>query len=96
MEKGNEQGILNVEKGGEEFTCGRGSLVHGVPGAEVVGAAVRHWRETWRQGNLIFTSLLSQKGQLADFIQLLSTQHWTHNPKALKYFSKVLVGQFLF
>ena len=37
MEKGNEQGILNVEKGGEEFTYRRGSLVHGVLGAEVVG-----------------------------------------------------------
>lgn len=96
MEKGNEQGILNVGKGGEEFTCGRWGLVHGVLGAEAVGAAVRHWRETWRQGNLISTSLLSQRGQLADFIQLLSTQHWTHSSKALEYFSKGLVGQFLF
>lgn len=85
-----------MEEGGEEFTYGRRSPVHGVLGAEVVGAAVRHWREMWRQGNLIFTSLLSQKGQLADFIQLLSTQHWTHSSKALEYFSKVLVGQFLF
>ena len=51
-----------MEEGGEEFTYGRRSPVHGVLGAEVVGVAVRHWREMWRQGNLIFTSLLSQKG----------------------------------
>lgn len=40
MEKGNAQGILNVGKGGEEFTCGGGSLVHGVLGGRKRGAAV--------------------------------------------------------
>ena len=40
--KGNGQGILNVEKGGGEFACERRRLEHGVLGAEVVGAVVRH------------------------------------------------------
>lgn len=36
-------------------------------GAEVSGAVVRCWRKTWRQGNMQFISLISWKGQFADF-----------------------------